>query len=443
MNFRLVLIAVVAMLLPAGVARAQEALTLEDALARALASHPDVRGARAAESSASARIGQARAGWLPRVDLMEGWQRGDQPVFVFSSLLSQRRFTADDFAIASLNHPDPLSNHRAAVTVEQTLFDGMATRAAVRQASLARDAARLEVDRATADLRLAVARAYGRAVAAGGTLEAARSAVAAAAEDLRRVQARRDTGFETQAAVLSLQLRADEVEARRVSAEAEASVARATLNSLIGAPLDAVFVLREPDAAERRIDPAALEAEAVARRPEVQQAILRRQQAEAARTAARASLLPQVVAQGTAESNGRTFGDRASAWTAGVQARWNVFAGGAHAARLRESAAEVLRAQAAQESIEKAVRLEVRGAVAAYQAAVAREVAGRRMVEQARESHRIIRDRYEAGLAPSSDLLRAAEDVAAAEATRVAATIEIHTTFAALARAAALDGVPR
>jgi hypothetical protein len=37
-------------------------------------------------------------------------QRGNRPVFVFGSLLSQRRFTAANFALPALNHPDPITS---------------------------------------------------------------------------------------------------------------------------------------------------------------------------------------------------------------------------------------------------------------------------------------------------------------------------------------------
>jgi hypothetical protein len=67
---------------------------------------------------------QARAGYWPKVDVAESWQRGNQPVFVFSSLLAQRQFTAADFALGALNHPDALDNFRLSVMVEQSLFDG-------------------------------------------------------------------------------------------------------------------------------------------------------------------------------------------------------------------------------------------------------------------------------------------------------------------------------
>ena len=59
---------------------------------------------------------------------------------------------------------------------------------------------------------------------------------------------------------------------------------------------------------------------------------------------------------------------------------------------------------------------------------------GRAAVEQARESQRIIRDRYEAGLTDTASLLRAAEVVVQAEAQQTAAQVAVLTETAALER---------
>ena len=126
-----------ALLLAASTATAwaQPRLTLADAIARAQTRNLDARSAELAQRQAALRLTQARAGYLPTVDLTESWQRGNQPVFVFSSLLAQRQFAASNFAIDVLNRPEALGNFRTAATLEQGLFDP-ATRAGVRAAKM-------------------------------------------------------------------------------------------------------------------------------------------------------------------------------------------------------------------------------------------------------------------------------------------------------------------
>ena len=114
---------------------AQAPLSLSDAIARARARNPDVISTAVAEREAAERVTQARSGYFPRVDVVESWQRGNHPVFVFSSLLAQRGFTLNDFSVDALNHPGALDHFRAAISVEQSLFD-RTTAANVRAASI-------------------------------------------------------------------------------------------------------------------------------------------------------------------------------------------------------------------------------------------------------------------------------------------------------------------
>ena len=111
---------------------------------------------------------QARAGYFPKIDVAESWQRGNNPVFVFSSRLAQRQFTAADFALDALNHPDATDNFRTAVSVEQSLFD-RATAANVRAASIGRDMAATGKRLVDHDLTAAVTEAFGRVLVAAAT----------------------------------------------------------------------------------------------------------------------------------------------------------------------------------------------------------------------------------------------------------------------------------
>jgi len=90
---------------------------------------------------------------------------------------------------------------------------------------------------------------------------------------------------------------------------------------------------------------------------------------------------------------------------------------------------------AERERAESLVRLDVRAALARLDAARAREAVGRASVAQARESHRIIRDRYDGGMADVAELLRAAQAVLDAESQEIAARVDVLVQAAALDRA--------
>ncbi len=417
-------------------AAAQTQLTLTDAIARARAQNPAASSAAAAEREAAQRVTQARAGYWPRVDVAESWQRGNQPVFVFSSLLAQRQFTAADFALGALNHPDARDTFRTAVTVEQPLFDGVA-RASITVARLAYEMAGVTRQMVDHDLAADVTAAFGRVLTAAGARRSADAAVDTAGADREVAGNRRDAGLVTDADVLQIDVHLSRAREQQIVAAADDRIARARLNQLMGAPLGEVFLL-EPAPATAIVgagDLAALEAEAIESRPDVTLANLQEQAARASQAAVRAAFFPHVSAQGSWELNGGAWNSRASGWIVGAAARVNLFNGFADKARLSEAAEKATRYALERDKAQTAARLDVHVAVARLDAARASGVVGRDAVAQARESRRIIRDRYEAGLTDVASLLRSSEAVAQAEAQQVAAHVAVLTASADLQRA--------
>lgn len=417
-------------------AAAQESLTLSQAVTAALGGSDEMAAAAAAADAAQQRVPQARAGWLPRVDLSQSWQRGNQPVFVFGSLLAQRQFADADFALRNLNTPDPITNRRTAFSLEQVVFDGGRTRAEVRAARFGAEIARGAERQVRHDMALAATRAYGAVLRAAAEHAAAALAVTAAEEDVRVGEARRDAGTGTEADVLSMRVHLAAMRARAIDAVSAVRIARAELNRLMGAPLDREFATVEPAVSETQIAaPGPSIERALERRPDVAEAQLRLDIGRAMTASARAALLPQVAAQAGYEWNDGRRGSAASAWIAGVNIRMNLFEGGAALARVRESTHAVARADAERRRIDRAVRVEVLTAVEQVASARARHAVARSAVAQARESQRMIRDRYEAGLAPASDAIRAATAALDAEAQRVGAIVDLIVAEAALRRA--------
>jgi hypothetical protein len=104
-------------------ANAPEALTLPLAVEIALRTNPLMRATASGREIADAQAQEAKAGRFPLVQLSETWINGNNPVFVFGSLLEQGRFTQQNFNLTSLNNPDPLNNFRFGVTIKAPLFD--------------------------------------------------------------------------------------------------------------------------------------------------------------------------------------------------------------------------------------------------------------------------------------------------------------------------------
>lgn len=362
-------------------------------------------GVRAAE----ARIGQARSGRLPKVNYTESVTRGNNPVYVFSALLTQHQFGTANFALGPLNRPDALNNFQSQLIADQVLYDGGQTRHAVDTAQLGREVTEEEARRVRLETIAAAARAYYDAVLAGESLKTAEQAVRSAEADLRRAESVRAAGMSTDVDVLSIRVHLAAVNEQRIQRAADLDIARASLNDALGLPLDTghtlTSVLKRAALPDSELQE--LEQEAARARPEARQMRLAMGLAQAQEGAAHSALLPQVSVHTVFEADRQRFVTVGGAnWLAGISLRWNLFNGGADQARIAEVSAATRRAQAETARTDSAVRLEMRRAYAGLRAAEQRIEVAQAAVAEARESLRITQNRYEAGMSNVTDLLR-------------------------------------
>jgi len=414
-------------------AEAQSPLSLQEAVRLALENNPAMRVAAAGQEQAQAKQSEARAGYLPRVDYLESIERGNNPVYVFGSLLTQHQFTAGNFDLGLLNRPDALTNFRSALLAEQTVYDGGQTRLGVQAAGLGRQLAEQQARRTSAELTLAVTQSYYGAVLAAASLRTTEEALATARADLSSAENRRDTGLTTEADVLAFRVHVAERMEQRIRAANQVALVQATLNDLLGKPLDATWTLPSDFGPPAGSAASLADYEAGATgRPEGRQADLSRDLSSTERRMASASYLPQVGFRAGFEVDRQAFGSRGgSNWMAGVTLRLNLFKGGADRARVAGAEAAQRRTEAERARVHSSLKLEARRAFLDLKAAAERVTVAAAIVEQATEGHRIVQNRYQAGLNNATELLRAETALLAARTQRLAA---LHDQRVAAAR---------
>lgn len=388
---------------------AQAPLSLQEAIDLALGKNKSIQAVDAGIRAAESRIRQARGGFLPKINYSETFTRGNNPVYVFSSLLTQHRFTMDNFQIGPLNRPEALNNFQSQLTLDQVIFDGGQSRSAVRSAELAHSIGGEDGRRTRMDVIAAVVRAYYGVVLSEENLHVAREAMRSAEADLRRAEAVRSAGMSTDVDVLSIRVHLAGVNEQQIRRTADLDVARAALNEVLGVGLDSQHVLRTEltpaDLADISLED--YERKALEQRPEARQVKLAASLAETQANAARASLLPQVGIRTAFEADRQRVVTRGGAnWLAAVSLRWNLFNGYADRARIAEAGQMLQRAEAERERAQSAIRLQVRRAYADLRAAGQRIEVAKAAVDMAQESLRITQNRYAAGLSNVTDLLR-------------------------------------
>ncbi len=107
---------------PAEGLSAAEPLTLQQAVSRALEDNHGLTAFRNSLAAQKEDIGIARSHYRPKVSLEERFLRTNNPTYVFMAKLNQARFTAEDFAIDSLNDPAAENDFQTSLSLFQPIL---------------------------------------------------------------------------------------------------------------------------------------------------------------------------------------------------------------------------------------------------------------------------------------------------------------------------------
>ena len=158
-----------------------------------------------------------------------------------------------------------------------------------------------------------------------------------------------------------------------------------------------------------------LRAEQRQRRPDYRQMMAAIRQAEVEIRSRQAEYLPTIGGFAAWESDNPSLTKSGgNNWMAGLTLRWNIFAGGGDSARLQAARHRLEQKRRELAALESAMELELHNALVRYRSAEQQVDVTKAGEAQALEGLRILKNRYEAGLATMTDLL-------AAEAQRAAA----------------------
>lgn len=388
-------------------------LTLRQAIDRALGQNPQAAIAHADEAQADAAARVARTQLLPKLNFTEDISRGNDPIYVFGERLRQRQFTQADFALNALNRPQPVGNFAARFSGSWLAFDSFKTEREIHQADLFRQSAASSSKAANQQIVLRVVDAYQNVLYAERRIEVAQheeqTAQALLTQTAQHVKAGLAVDSDRMAADVNLAARKQE----RIAAQGELELAWADLREAMddedaqaATPPDAELAPIEP----REFPESTLAeelAQAAKNRPDVE-AIGEAQQAqrEGVRVA-RSDFAPRVSAYGNwEEDRGTLTTPGGNSWVAGVQIGVDILPFGKRE-QLARASAEKQKADAELREARQQMRLQVSRAHIQRQTAQLELATARAAMDQAAESLRILRNRYNAGLATVTDLLRA------------------------------------
>ena len=387
---------------------AQEPLTLRQAIDQALGQNPAAAMANAGGQEAKSAATMARSQLLPRLTFTEDISRGDDPVYAFGTRLRQRQFTQDDFALNDLNRPQPIGNFATRFSGSWTVFDSFKTQREIRRADLFRESASASAKAVDQQIVLHVVESYQAVLYAQREIDVAQHEQETAAALLNSVAEHVKAGLAVESDQMSAEVNVSARKEELIAAQGDLELGWAELREAMGAP-----ELKESEL--KPIEPhvfaqLALDEEiatAAKTRPDLM-ALTQTQSAQAVAVgAARSEFGPSVSAYGNWEEDRGSLGSSGgNNWVAGVQISVDILPASKRAQLAQESATKQ-KIDAQLSASQQHVRLEVSQAHIHRKTAELSLETAQAAMDQSAESLRILKNRYGAGLATITDLLRA------------------------------------
>lgn len=433
-------LAILVALMISGVASAGEVMTLKQAVNLLLENNPSFAQKRLQTEIAGKQKQQAQSSYYPQIDFAQRWNRSNNPVYVFGTLLNQQRFAAQNFALDSLNNPDAVSDVSSSFQLGWLVYDFGRRESQVQEADAGSDIATLELQAARAQLmRELVARYYAIALAQQ-RMAVAQDALASAKARLDQAEERVNQGLAVRSDLLSAEVFSGTCAQENVEAANQYTLAIASLQQLLGTPLDALTTTEKPGDGEYAQHELSWWLQQMEQnRPELKMAAESARIARAQTGMGRSGLLPSLQAWSSYEWHGESLSYTGDNWGLGLELRWNLFRGGGDSA---QHTAAQLRARQAEEGKREALEalaLQVRSAYYRFQSASEKAAISTTILEDAAENRRIYAERYDGGMVTIQDLLQAESSLSRAQLSKLQSLYDQSVAYADLVASA---GIP-
>ncbi|MBP7777948.1 MAG: TolC family protein [Acidobacteria bacterium] len=402
-------------------------VTLDEAVARAVESSHRLAEGRARQQAAEATIEARRRSDDPTLTALAGYTRTNH---------------IDEFGVPQPDgrlrviYPDIPDNYRSRVELVWPVYTAGKTDALERAARAEATATGADLAAARLDLRLEVARAYWALVTARETVRVLEQALATADGSLDDVRARVDAGLLPPNDVSRSLAQHARSELLLVEARGRIELVSIDLARLMG--LTAPVAIDPAEALDGgsgvAADAAALVIEAMSARPELA-ALQQRSDGITARLDAIATWRKPMVSVASgydvAHPNPRIF-PRQSKWDdsfdISLNVVWQIWDSGRAVADRTEALANQTVLRERKSEVESQIQADVRKQLVELATSRAALSPARLALASAQETRRVVRDRFEAGVGTTLDLLDAelAEMQAELDRTRVLADIRLN-----------------
>jgi len=335
--------------------------------------------------------------------------------------------------------PDTVSTSaNASLQLSYALYTSGRRPAQIRAAEEGVNLQQLELERVTEQLRLDVAEAYYNLQQADAQVEIFQAAVASSEQNLRDAQLLEQAGLGTRFEVLQQEVQLADDRQNLISAISNQRISRRALVELLNLAPDVEVSAADPieKAGEWELSLPQSIVLALQNRAELQQQLVQRNINQQQRRIALADVRPQVNL--IASYDVIDVFDDGVGLTDGValQARlqWNFFDGGAARARARQSEVDVSIDETNFANARDQVRLQVEQAFFQLNSNEENIATTSVAVQQAEESLRLARLRFQAGVGTQTDVINQQSALTRARSSQLTAIVEYNRALAQLQR---------
>ena len=389
-------------------------LSLEESVALALKNNPAVKIAEAEKFSAQGGVQAAKAGKLPKISLNHTETRTDT---------------------GKVGDPSNNFDNKAILTLP--LYTGGKAESSIEKAKLGLKNAEQGISLSKQQLKLDATTGYFGLLQARNMVQLNQESVDRLAAHLKNVQLQYEVGTVAKTDVLRSEVELANAQQNLIKAQNNYDLAVASLNNVIGMPLETEIVVKEELKHEKfntSLDDSikcALE-----KRPDFMVANTGIDLAKKDISIAKAGHRPTVSFSGYQGWNDKEFpGDDNSNWQLSLTASMDIFDSGATSGKVKQAEAGLDKAQEQARQKKDAVQLEVRSAYLNMQEAEKRIQTSKVAVEKAEEDYKIAQVRYSAGVGTNLDVIDAQVALTQAKTNYVQALYDFNTSKAKLEKA--------
>ncbi|MDR3717002.1 MAG: TolC family protein [Puia sp.] len=403
-------------------------LTAEQAIAAAITNNKELKLATWDEKIAAARYKETQAVFLPQAGISYTAMTTNNPLNAFGFKLQQQTITSGDFNPDRLNRPGGTPDFMARADVQQPLvnMDQLYQR---KGAAKEVEVYRLKEQRTKEGLVFEVSKAYMQLQLANESVKVLEGVLSTAGALYRYASDRVDQGFLSKADALNAKVQVTITESKLAETKSQVENASDYLSLLIGRPYGNLYAV--DDDSTQEIGTVFTDSIVPVGRADLDALKKAIEASDLGIRSSKMSALPRLNAFGSYQLNdSRIFGFGASAYLAGIQLSWDIFKGNS------------IRNKIAMQTLEKnklAAELSLRKDQSTLELNKARRQladAGFRIRQQqaavagSAESFRILKDRYEQGLASSTDVLLAQSQLSEQQLALAQAIFDRRVTIA-------------